>query len=325
LEDRLKPELRTVSARASGQNENCWGIAPRIALQCASSHPDAFPAMLAVTDHSRDSAGLTYVYPVLSRRSGGLSVGVNLNPNNACNWRCLYCQVPNLTRGGAPEIDLDMLERELRGFLARALNGEFFREIGAPAQDWPIRDIALSGNGEPTSAPAFERVVEIVGQVASEHFPEGGVKRVLISNGSLVQRENVQRGLARWGETGGEMWFKLDSALAEGIRRINQVESSPASVARRLETAARLCPVWLQTCLFAWDGQPPSDAERQAYLAFLADALARGIPLRGVLLYGLARPSLQVEAPRLSALPAAWMEEFAEEVRGLGLETRLSL
>jgi len=40
---------------------------------------------LTVTDHSRESAGLTYVYPVLSRRSGGVSVGINLNPNNACN------------------------------------------------------------------------------------------------------------------------------------------------------------------------------------------------------------------------------------------------
>ncbi|MEZ0245224.1 MAG: radical SAM protein, partial [Methylophilaceae bacterium] len=57
---------------------------------------------LDATDHDRDSAGMTYVYPVVSRRARGVSIGINLNPNNACNWRCIYCQVPNLTRGAAP-------------------------------------------------------------------------------------------------------------------------------------------------------------------------------------------------------------------------------
>ncbi len=41
--------------------------------------------MLTVEDHSRDSADLTYVYPVLSRRAGGLSVGINLNPDLSFN------------------------------------------------------------------------------------------------------------------------------------------------------------------------------------------------------------------------------------------------
>ena len=73
--------------------------------------------MLSVNDHNRDVTGMTYVYPVVSRRAGGVSIGINLNPNNACNWACVYCQVDNLTRGGPPPIDLDLLERELAGFL----------------------------------------------------------------------------------------------------------------------------------------------------------------------------------------------------------------
>ena len=60
--------------------------------------------MLNVSDHSRDSAGLKYIYPVVSRRAGGVSLGINLNVNNACNWRCVYCQVPGLTRGGPPPV-----------------------------------------------------------------------------------------------------------------------------------------------------------------------------------------------------------------------------
>lgn len=71
---------------------------------------------LTVTNHNRNLTGLTYVYPVLSRRAGGLSIGINFNTNNACNWRCIYCQVPELKNGAAPEIDLNLLASELRFF-----------------------------------------------------------------------------------------------------------------------------------------------------------------------------------------------------------------
>lgn len=88
--------------------------------------------MLTTSDHSRDKAGLTYIYPVLSRRAGGLSIGVNLNVNNACNWRCIYCQVPNLIRGSAPSVDLEKLGQELRQFLADVIHGDFYDREDVP-------------------------------------------------------------------------------------------------------------------------------------------------------------------------------------------------
>src|SRR5664279_6530386 len=88
--------------------------------------------LLKTEDHSRDSAGMRYVYPVISRRAGGVSIGINLNPNNACNWACVYCQVDNLTRGGPPPIDLACLERELADFLDDALNGDFMQRQVPP-------------------------------------------------------------------------------------------------------------------------------------------------------------------------------------------------
>src|SRR4030065_2010263 len=83
---------------------------------------------LTVTDHDRDAAHRTYVYPVVSRRAGGVSIGINLNPNNACNWRCIYCQVPDLKRGSAPRIDLNKLEIELRSFLHELVDGDFMQK-----------------------------------------------------------------------------------------------------------------------------------------------------------------------------------------------------
>ena len=279
---------------------------------------------LSTTDHSRDSAGLTYVYPVISRRSGGLSIGINLNPNNACNWRCIYCQVPNLVRGTAPAIDLPLLEEELRGLLEDILHGNFHERYGVPEGQRAIRDIAISGNGEPSSCREFDSVIAVIGRICREFDRFGRVKRVLITNGSLAGRAEVQRGLAHWSELGGEVWFKLDSATAEGLRRINSVNLAPDTVRHNLESCARLCPTWVQTCLFALDGEPPSKTERQAYLAFLAELRERAVPLEGVLLYGLARPSLQPEAPRLSALPAAWLEDMARRIEAVGLRVKVS-
>lgn len=276
---------------------------------------------LEVTDHSRDSAGLIYVYPVVSRRAGGVSIGINLNPNNACNWRCIYCQVPDLRRGSAPPIDLSLLERELRGFVGTLLHGDFMR-LHVPEEARQIVDVAFSGNGEPTSAREFPQAIELVGRMLREFGLDGKVKMRLITNGSLVGRRRVQEGLRRLGELGGEAWFKVDAGTAEGYRRINSVEMAVESVVRNLRRNAELCPTWVQTCLFAVDGAGPSEQEISAYLDVLRHA---GIEhLAGVHLYGLARPSMQPGADRLSSLPEARLEAMAGRIRALGLTVRVS-
>jgi sulfatase maturation enzyme AslB (radical SAM superfamily) len=43
--------------------------------------------------HSRAWRGCQYVYPVISRRSAGLSIGINLSLDRICNFNCVYCQV----------------------------------------------------------------------------------------------------------------------------------------------------------------------------------------------------------------------------------------
>ena len=278
---------------------------------------------LTTHDHDRDIAGMTYVYPVVSRRAGGVSVGINLNPNNACNWRCIYCQVPNLQRGAAPKIDLAKLETELRSLLHDIVHGSFMQDY-VPEEARRFNDIALSGNGESTSAKEFDQVIELVGRLMLEFDLLGKIKLVLITNGSLLGRSLVQRGLAHMAKLGGEVWFKLDSATREGIRRINGTEQTPAKTLKNLGIAARLCPTWIQTCMFALDGQPPSETEQKAYLDLLKQAVQGDTDLKGVLLYGLARPSMQAEADRLSALPPAWLEGFAADIRRLNLEVKVT-
>ncbi len=276
---------------------------------------------LSTTDHSRDSAGMRYVYPVISRRAGGVSVGINLNPNNACNWRCMYCQVPDLVRGGPPPIDLGLLESELDGFLHSATAGDFMA-TRVPADSRRLVDVAFSGNGEPTSAAEFAGAVALVGRVLVQHGLSDSMPVRVITNGSLLDRKVVQHGLALVGGMGGEVWFKLDAGSAAGMARINGSRLRPEAVARRLTLCAGLAPTWVQTCLFSLDGAAPEELELRAYL----DLLLPVAPLlAGVHLYGLARPSMQPEAPRLGRLPQAWMEGFAGRLRAGGLVVRVSI
>lgn len=266
---------------------------------------------------------MIYVYTVLSRRSGGLSIGINLNPNRACNWRCVYCQVPGLIRGVAPDIDLARLEAELRSLLESMLYGDFYECHGLSPEHRIIRDIAIAGNGEPTGSPMFEAVIGLIGQVVAEYDLLDQISRVLITNGSLLHKPEVQRGLAHWSELGGQVWFKLDSGSEEGIRRVNNVNLSLSHVRRNLELCARLCPTWVQTCLFEFDGQAPDEGEQDAYLSFLSSLRQDGIAIEGVLIYGLDRPSSQPEGSRLKALPVFWLQAFGQRVEGLGLVAKI--
>ncbi len=259
---------------------------------------------------------------MVSRRSAGISVGINLNVNHACNWRCIYCQVPDLQRGGPAPVNLGLLEDELRRMLTDIVHGDFMARR-VPETMRRLNDIALSGNGEPTSAAEFPQVIELIGRVLTEFALTGKVKVVLISNGSLMHRQSVQAGLARLAQLHGEVWFKLDRATTAGMQAINQTEAQPDKVLRNLLICAQACPTWIQSCVFALDGQPPEASEVDAYLAMLKSALAQGAALRGVLLYGLARPSTQPESARLSALPIEWLQALAGRLLDIGLETRL--
>ena len=279
---------------------------------------------LTTTDHRREGFGLNYVYPVISRRSGGLSIGINLNTNNACNWRCIYCQVPDLTRGSAPETNLELLQRELGEFISGFQQGINYERFNIPPDNRNIRDIAISGNGEPTSTPEFDQVIETIGHTLRETGLSPETKLVLITNGSLIHRPAVHKGVALLAQYHGEVWFKLDSVTNAGMRRINNANITMNTVRKNLATCAGLCPTWIQTCVFAMDGEPPATKEQEHYLDFLATILKEGVPLKGVLLYGIARPSLQPEAPRLSRLPLAWLEQYASKIGAIGLSVKIS-
>jgi hypothetical protein len=72
------------------------------------------------------------------------------------------------------------------------------------------------------------------------------------------------------------------------------------------------------------DGIAPSEQDEQDYLNFISEILREGIKPKGVLLYTLARPPLQAEAPRLTSLTLLQLEAFAARIRDCGLEVKVS-
>jgi wyosine [tRNA(Phe)-imidazoG37] synthetase (radical SAM superfamily) len=316
------PGVELEAARDLHGIDDNLGVANYIPATLSMPSNSDVSGRLSVADHSRDSAGMTYVYPVVSRRAGGVSVGINLNPNNACNWRCIYCQVPDLKRGGPPPLDFDRLEVELRTMLTQLFRGDYL-ERHAPPEARRVVDIAFSGNGEPTSAPEFPEVVERVGQVLDEFALAEPPLLRLISNGSLLDRNAVRRGIAMIGARNGEVWFKIDAVGSAAMNRINGVGYQPETVLRRLLVCGELCATWVQTCLFAFDGKPSNDdVATNSYLDLLGKARER---LRGVHLYGLARPSRQPEATRLMRLSTIWMEALAKRIEDeTGLTVKVS-
>ncbi len=276
---------------------------------------------LSTTDHSRDIAGLKYVYPVISRRAGGLSIGINFNTNNACNWRCVYCQVPDLVRGTAPEMDFNLLEKELRFFLNQVLSGDFYQQYEVPEKLRVIKDVAISGNGEPTSLKGFEQAIELIGQVATELKVLPASQFVLITNGSLIHQLHVKAGLTCFNHFNGQVWFKLDSATVSGRKSINDSKQTTERTLENLKISTGLCETSLQTCMVDFLATADAEKDRQAYLDMLVN---NDLNIKEVMLYTLARPSLQPEAKRLRKVDAQIMALYAEKIRTLGYRVSVS-
>jgi wyosine [tRNA(Phe)-imidazoG37] synthetase (radical SAM superfamily) len=280
---------------------------------------------LTTIDHNRDVAGLKYVYPVLSRRAGGLSIGINFNTNNACNWRCVYCQVPDLVRGAAPEMDFNRLENELRFFLDYVLKGGFYNDFNVSEQHRVIKDIAISGNGEPTSLKQFDKAIALIGTIATEMqvLPESNF--VLISNGSLMQLSNVQAGLKILNNFHGQVWFKLDSATVYGRKKINDCKQTNEKILDNLKISSSLCETSLQSCLIEYLDENQAKDELMAYLRLLKEVKHKHIKINKIMLYTIARPSLQPEAGLLNKVSEKSLKELADELKYLDYQVSISL
>ena len=264
-------------------------------------------------DHRRAWQDFQYAYPVISRRSRGVSLGVNLNPDKLCNFDCVYCEVDRSTPGPRSDIDLDQLEREMAALLDLTASGTLFAlppfDSAAPAQR-RLNDIAFSGDGEPTTAPEFAGAVDCIARLKRARGLDA-VKLVLITDSTRLQAPDVLRGLELMMASQGEIWAKLDAGSEAYYREINRSRVPFARILDNLAATARRWPITIQTLFLEWRGRGPDAPEVEAYVDRLRTVQAAG-EIQGIQLYTVARPPPEPEARPLRA-PA--LDALARSVR----------
>src|SRR5437868_13361148 len=114
------------------------------------------------TRHPRRFEENRFVYPVLSRRSEGISIGVNLNPDKVCNFDCIYCQVDRTTQSETQFVETKQLLEELEDTLRQVVSGQLFEHPqfkDTPPHFGRPNDNEFSGVGEPTTYRNFDELI----------------------------------------------------------------------------------------------------------------------------------------------------------------------
>jgi wyosine [tRNA(Phe)-imidazoG37] synthetase (radical SAM superfamily) len=242
-------------------------------------------------DHRRTFADNLYVYAVVSRRSKGVSIGVNLNPDKVCNFDCVYCQVDRKTPPVVRTVDEARLLAELEEMLDLVLSGQLFeheRFRQTPPQLRRLNDIAFSGDGEPTTYPRFREVVQSVAHIKRRRGLDE-VKLVLITNATMLHRPAVREALNVLDANNGEIWAKLEAGTEDYYRTIDRTTIPFPRILDNITEAARVRPVVIQSLFLRLHGQPPPAAELEAFCARLSDILRAGGQIKLVQVYTVAR------------------------------------
>jgi len=265
----------------------------------------------AFRNQPREFFGNRFVYAVISSRARGLSIGVNMSPNQACNYTCPYCEVVRTPELAEAKLDLKTLARELIHVVALAQCGrlkELKQFASAPKELLALKEVALSGDGEPSLIAHFDEVVKEVLLIRQLLSP---FKLVVITNGTGLHRPLVQRGIDRLTPE-DEIWIKLDAGTEETMRRINGPHASMESTLRNILSIALRRPVIIQSLFCLTDDAAPDEAEITAYVQRLAELKAAGAKISLVQVYSLSRPPAR---PGCRHLPLAELSLIARRVR----------
>ena len=279
--------------------------------------PDPFSALH--TQHERLFGANRFVYPVLSRRSGGISVGINLNPDKVCNFDCVYCQVNRVSQSETRFVDTPQLLAELRGTLELATSGRLFtlgKFRDTPPTQRRLADIAFSGDGEPTTHRNFDEVVaacaELKRQLQLDTLP-----LVLITNASMFHRDHIRRALHTLDANHGEIWAKLDAGTAAYYQRVNRAPFGFSQILQNITQAAIVRPLVIQSLFMRIDGQAPPQAEWLAFCDRLQEITAAGGQLKLIQIYTVARPPAESYVSPLTNDEVDQMVAFVRDHTGL--------
>ena len=262
-------------------------------------------------DRPRDFLGNRFVYAVISSRAGGLSLGVNVNPDKRCNFDCAYCEVDRSVPARETHLDVDVMAQELRRTIAYIRSGKLvvhpaYRTL--PAELLQLRQVALSGDGEPTLANNFITALQAVVRVRAlgDFF-----KIVLITNGTGLDHPQVLRGLDYLTKS-DEIWIKLDGGTQPFLERVNHPGVPLEKILENILLVGRQRPVVIQSLFPAIHGEEPPLDEIREFALRLKELKTAGAEISLVQIYSAARPGSQSD---WGHLPLRVLSQIAQTVR----------
>jgi wyosine [tRNA(Phe)-imidazoG37] synthetase (radical SAM superfamily) len=270
----------------------------------------------------RGFLGNRFVYAVISQRARGLSIGINLNPDKLCNFDCAYCEVNRDVPGHDRAVDLKVLALELEALLTLTFEGKlrdlpYFHTV--PAELLALKEVALSGDGEPTLCSNFQDVVgEVVHLRSRRKFPF--FKIVLITNTTGLDRSEVRQGL-RHLTSDDEIWAKLDAGTQAYMDLVNRPKDiTLKKVLHNILLIARERPVIIQSLFPLIDGNEPPAEEIEECVHRLHELRSEGAKISLVQIYSAHRAPHRPNCAHLRLKSLSRIAQRVREATGLAAE-----
>jgi wyosine [tRNA(Phe)-imidazoG37] synthetase (radical SAM superfamily) len=293
--------------------------------QVQDGHPERKrqnPVREIAFDRPRDFLNNRFVYAVISSRARGLSLGVNMNPDQRCNFDCVYCEVDRTVRPRELVLDVGVMAGELQRALGQVLEGRL-RELpqyqSLPEELLRLRHVALSGDGEPTLSPQFAEVVHAVVHIRARG-DSPFFKMVLITNATGLDRPQVQESLKRFTKS-DEIWLKLDGGSTEYLDRVCRMQDvTLGKILSNILHLARQRPVVIQSLFPAINGKEPSAEDIEQYAQRLQELKSDGAQISQVQIYSANRPMSHAECGHLPLKTLSQIAHVVRQTSGLNAE-----
>ena len=269
----------------------------------------------------RDRLGNRFVYAAISQRARGLSIGVNLNPDKRCSFDCVYCEVDRDTPGRARKVDVVVMAAELERLLRLQHEGklgelDWFRNL--PPELLELKEVALSGYGEPTLCPNFDEVVrEVLYLRSTRKLPF--FKAVLITNGTGLDLPPVTAGLDLLCQQDA-IWVKLDAGTQEYYEQVNRPTLPFWRILANILSVSKKRPVIIQSLFPLINGQEPPWEEIEEYAQRLKELKAAGAQISMVQVYSAHRPPHRPNCEHLALKSLSRIASHVRTVTGLRAE-----
>jgi histidinol dehydrogenase len=255
-------------------------------------------------NHRTDRERGAIVYPVYSRRSEGLSIGINLFPDKkVCSFDCPYCEVFPF------ETDIKFSIDVMKEALIKTIEDARRKNI-------LIKDICFSGNGEPTMSPHFQNAMNQAAMIKKQFAQEA--KLVLITNGTMLLHQKSFDYLvdAATGKKNLDIWLKLDAGTEHWFKLIDRSDVSYHDLINRIKLFAEKAPFTIQMMMCSIDEQSPSSEEKSAWIDLISELALiakKSCGIKAIQIYGKSRSA--AEDPKAEKIADEMLQKRATQLQ----------